>query len=328
VEGQLPDQALPLDDLLAGDILFDDAVGPGVIVVIEGVGVAEEGVGIEALDRGRIKGEREAEFLADDRLALVAHGDTAFVAGLGDDLDGEGIPPGDVPSEERGIDGRAQVVEVGDPDVTAPLGPEARQKSAAPERIRNIAVAGGVELRLALGVPEERAVGAEPQRDVLLEDHEARILKTSAEGLADRPVGGLAGHQPQRERTPMAAGEGLLLRQPELEEGLPGERLHQRLDDAAHASRHPTGQHQQRDLAPVEGLQPQLRVAPVLLRARRRRLDDVLRRRRTDRGEAVGGIPVDPLALLLDPAKEPRQVKGASRQAPLDLLRQRLDLVL
>lgn len=296
------------------------------LVAVEGVGVAEEGVGVEAPDRGGVEGEREAEFLADDRPILVAHGDAALVTGLGDDLDGEGVAPGDVAAEERGVDGGAEVVEVGYPDVAAALLPEARQQAAAPERVGDIAVAGGVGIRLALGVPVERAVGAEPQRDVLLEDREARVIEASAEGLADGPVGGLAGHQPQRERAPVAASEGLLLGQPQIEEGLPGERLDQRLDDAAHAGRHPAGEHQQGDLAPVEGLLPQLRVAPVLLGARRGGLDDIVGSRGADRGEAVGGVPVDPLALLLGPAEEPRQIKGTSRQPPLDLLRQRLDL--
>lgn len=328
MEGQLSEEALPLDHRLPGHVLLDDAVGPGVLVVVEGVRVAEEGVGIEALDSGGIEAGGEAELLADDGAILVAHGDAALVAGLGDDLDGERVAAGDVAAEDRGVDGGAEVIEVGDPDVAAALGAEALEEAAAAERVRHVAVTRGIEIDGALGVAEEGAVRAEPQGRVLLEDREAGVVEAGAEGLPDGAVGGLAGHEPEGKGAPVAAREGVFFCEPQVEEGLPGERLDEGLHHAPHARRHPAGQDQQGDLTPPQGLLPEGLVLLLLRAAVGGQREHIPGGRRAHRGEAVGGVPIEALALLLGPAKEPFQVEGALRQSPLDLRGERLDLLL
>ena len=95
------------------------------------------------------------------------------------------------------------------------------------------------------------------------------------ERLADRRVGRVARHEPERYGAPGAARPGRVLVQSKLEERVTVEGLDERLDDAAHARGHPARHHAEGQLAAPDGGGAESRGARVIVPRRRGRVTHV-----------------------------------------------------
>jgi hypothetical protein len=99
-------------------------------------------------------------------------------------------------TEERGVDGRSQVVEVGDPHVLAAAGNERGEETGATERVGEVAVSGGVGARLPVVPEKECPLARQAEPEVLREDGHVGGRPAPRQGLAGRALRGIAGHQP------------------------------------------------------------------------------------------------------------------------------------
>jgi hypothetical protein len=252
VEGHLAEQSLALHRRPAADLFFDLDVGPGGAVRRERVGVDEKVIGIGHRHRHRVEAGGQPEVFAHHGLAAKAHRRAPLVARAIGHLDRQHRAPLEVPAEDGRVDRGAEVVEVGNPDEAAPAFEEAGEQPARRERLGHVAVARGVRARGARFVAEEPALGGEAQRDRLQKGRDRASVEFGAERFADRPVGRLARHQPERRARAVAGSERPLGFEAQVEEGALAQRRHQRLDHAAHARRHAAGEHDERHLAPTE----------------------------------------------------------------------------
>ncbi len=174
-------------------------------------------------------------------------------------------------------------------------------------------------LGVARGVREAR-------RDELLEGGEVVVVEAVAEGGADRPLGGLARHEPERDFVAADALEVGVLGEAQIEERAARERLDQRFDDAAHARGHAAREDAEGDLPALKRLEPERFEARVLGRPRDRRVDDVARRGRLDRArEAIARL--GPGAEIARPGAEPLGVEPAGAEALEELGRERGELM-
>ena len=98
-----------------------------------------------------------------------------------------------------------------------------------------------------------------------------------------------------------------VLAQPQIEEGVPVERLDERLHDAAHARRHPPSHHAEGQLAPLHGLEADRRELLVLGRPGRRCVANVPLAGRLDpAADPVARVPIAVAAPPRDPLPERR----------------------
>ena len=164
LSGNFLQQTLELDGRPTVDLLLDLEVRPGQGLLQERLGADEERVRVEDRDRRRIEPGRQAELLEDLQLALGMDGDSALVALLATDLalHVDALLRGlDEPTEDRGIDGSAEVVNVCNPHVFPAARHEAIEELAAPERVDEVAVTGRVLAGLSVVAAEQLALGGE-----------------------------------------------------------------------------------------------------------------------------------------------------------------------
>ena len=150
-------------------------------------------------------------------------------------------------AHDDGIDARAEVVDVRDGhDAHAPVA-KRRERAGPTQRLEQVAVARRVQRRPAGRVAKQVAAGVEPQGHELVED-EGIAEPTLGDVFTDRRVGREARHQRDGNAHADLALERGGLNELRLEEAHAVDGGQHRLHDAAEACRHPTCEHDLRDL--------------------------------------------------------------------------------
>ena len=233
-------------------------VEPGQVVRrVERVQIEERRVRVEDRDELLVERLREARALDELQLPVDTHRRSAHVSLLARDLARQLLPRREVRADDDGIDPRAEVVDVRDRHHANAAVAQRRERARALQRLEQIAVAGRVQRRPPIRVVERIAGCVEAQRHELVEDE--RIAEpTVGDVSADGRIGREARHQRDRNAHADLALERRRLHELRFEEAHAVDGGQHRLHDAAEAGRHPAGEHDLRDLASAQRVEPGL----------------------------------------------------------------------
>ena len=157
--------------------------------------------------------------------------------------------------DDRGLDSGAKVVDVRDRHDPHAAFAKRGELSGAAKRLEEIAVPRSVERRLTGFVAKQLPADLESHRDELVEDEgisEPALRHMRANHVVRRE----ARHERYRNLPGDATLESACLRELDLEEAAPVDSGKGGLDDSPEPRRHPAREHDLRDLAPLESVDP------------------------------------------------------------------------
>ena len=142
--------------------------------------------------------------------------------------------------------------------------------------IRQVAVARRVRARRAIVGAEQAPFTGETQRKVLRERRDVHSGAEAIECLANRAIGGVARHDPERRWTTAPSRPRGILEYPKVQKRLSRENVEEGLDDPAHPRGHSAGHDTEREPSVGDGVLSACTPALEVRRARGRRVTHVI----------------------------------------------------